>query len=245
MSAGAIFREALSILNRSHLPEVSRRDLSAALEAGRAGPLAFLYRAGMEAGLPRDKLLTRAAAIYYSFCAVSLSDDLTDGECVYLVEPFRTGPCTELILQTLFFQVLTEAGIPGSILSAAAGDLVACGGAQHIEMRTQRWSASVFRTVAEGIAGRLWSAYLQILWCDTWLASRAATVGMNVGLLVSVWDDIRSADPRYTSLPATDKRQVVAWAVGIARELRKENLRCLETLLRTAEPVLKRVSHKD
>ena len=59
MSAGAIFQETLRILNRQHLPEVSQRDLLAVLEAGRPGPLAFLYEAGAEAGLPRQKLLMR------------------------------------------------------------------------------------------------------------------------------------------------------------------------------------------
>jgi hypothetical protein len=237
MSAGAVFREALHLLNRHHLPGVSQRDLLAVLDAG-PGILSFLYEAGAEARLPRQKLLTRAAAIYFSFCAVSLSDDLTDGDCTYLSAPFRSGPCTQLILQTLFFHVLTEADVSGSVLSAAARDLVACGGAQHIEMRTRHWSAPVFREVAEGIAGRLWSAYLQILWCGTWLAGRAAAVGMNIGRSASVWDDIRSNDPRYTSLPEADKREVVAWAIAAAQALRKENLRCLETLLWTIEPVL-------
>src|SRR5215475_1510507 len=117
MSAGAVFQEALRILNRQPLPEVSQRDLLAALEAGRPGPLAFLYDAGTEAGLPRQVLLTRAAAIYISFCAVNLCDDLTDDECRYLSAPFQSGPCTQAILHHLFFEIIAEANLPGTVLS--------------------------------------------------------------------------------------------------------------------------------
>lgn len=121
-------------------------------------------------------------------------------------------------------------------------DLNGRGGAQHIEMRTRQWRAPVFREVAEGIAGRQVSAYLQILWHDTWLADRAVAVGMNVGLVVLVREDIRSGDPRYTTLPKADKREVLAWAMKAMQALRKENLRCLDALLQTIEPILKETS---
>ena len=111
-------------------------------------------------------------------------------------------------------------------------------GQQLIEVRTQRWSALVFREVAEGIAGRQWSAYLQILWCDTALSSRAVTVSMNAGLAGHVVKDISSGDPRYTTLPQADKREVVAWARAAAQALRDEHLRCLDALLLTIDPVL-------
>jgi hypothetical protein len=218
---------------------VSRRDLLAALEAGHPGPLAFLYDAGAEAGLPRQTLLTRAAAIYLGFCAINLCDDLTDNECSYLSEPFQSGPCAQFILHNLFFTTLTEANLPNSVLSAATRDLVAAAGAQHLEMRTQQWRAPVFREVAEGIAGRQWSAYLQILWSDTELASRAALIGRNVGLVTLMWEDICSGDPRYTTLPDPDKHEVVAWATAVTEALRRENLRCLNAVLRAIDPVVR------
>jgi len=240
MSAGAVFLEVRRLVNRQDLPAVSKHDLMAVLEAGRPGPLAFLYAAGTEAGLPRPQVLTRAAAVYLSLGAIGLSDDLTDNECTYLPDPFRTGPCTELMLQTLAFQAIAEANLPSSALSAITQDLIRCGGAQHIEMRTRRWTAAIFREIAEGIVGRLWSAYLQILWTGSRLAKRASAVGMQIGVSASVWDDIRSHDSRYTSLSEQDKRQVVAWATAAAQSLRKENLHCLDSLLRQMEPVLRR-----
>lgn len=239
MSAGAVFQEVLRVLSRQHLPTVTRRDLLAALEAGRSGSLAFLYEAGAEAGLPHKMLLTRAAAIYFIFCAGNLADDLSDGEVTYLTDPFRVGPCTQLILHTLFFHTLIEADLPNQTLSLVTQEMIAAVGPQHIEVRTKQWNAPVFREVAEGIAGRQWSAYLQILWYGTTLASRATKIGMNAGIAAHVVKDIQSQDPRYTTLPEADKREIVAWAVEAAQALRTENLHCLNALLRTIDPVLK------
>jgi hypothetical protein len=206
------FQEVLRVLNRCALPEVSQRDLLAALEAARPGPLEFLYDAGAEAGLPYQKLLTRATAIYFNFCAGNLADDLMDGDCTYLSKPFRLGPCLQYILQTLCFRTLLKAELPDPTLASVTRELVKAAGQQLIEVRTQQWSAPVFREVVEGITGCKWSAYLQILWCDTALSSRAVTTSMNAGLAGQVVNDISSGDPRYTTLPEADKREVVAWA---------------------------------
>jgi len=239
MSAGVVFQEALRIFNRQHLPEVARQDVLAALKAGRPGTLAFTYDAGVEAGLPRQELLTRAAAIYFIFCAGNLADDLSDGEVTYLADPVRIGPCTQLILLTLAFHTLVEAKLPRQTLSLVTQEMIAAVGPQHIEVRTKRWNAKVFCEVAEGIAGRQWSAYLQILWFGTTLAKRAATIGMNAGIAAHVVRDIESHDPRYTTLSKADKRKVVTWATRAARALRKEHLGCLDALLRGITPVLK------
>jgi len=238
MSAGAIFQEALRVLVNQRLPEVGQRDLVAALEAARPGPLAFLYVAGVDAGLPYEKLLRRAVGIYFNFCAGNLADDLMDGDCTYLSEPFRLGPCVQYVLQTLSYRTLLEAELPGPTLASVTGELIAAAGQQLIEVRTRRWSAPLFREVAQGIACRQWSAYLQILWCGTPLSSRAVTVSVNAGLAGHVVKDIRTGDPRYTTLPGADKREVLAWARAAAQGLRDEHLRCLDALLLTIDPVL-------
>src|SRR4051812_7396710 len=103
MSAGAVYHKVMSVLGSQRLPEVSERDVLAALEAGRPGPMPFLYAAGVESGLPEQNFLARAAGIYIGFCAGNLADDLSDGDCTYLIEPSRIGPCTQLTLHTLFF----------------------------------------------------------------------------------------------------------------------------------------------
>jgi len=238
MSAGAIFQEALRVLVRQQLQEVSQRDVVATLEAGRPGPLAFTYAAGEDAGLPFQKLLTRATAIYFNFCAGNLADDLMDGECTYLSDPFRLGPCVQYILQSLCFRTLLEAELPPPTHTSVTQELLAAAGQQLIEVRTQQWSAQMFSQVAEGIASRQWSAYLQILWWDTPLSSRAVNVSMNAGLAGHVVKDISSADPRYTTLPEADKREIIARARIAAQALREEHLRCLDALLMTIDPVL-------
>jgi hypothetical protein len=242
MSAGIVFHKALGVLGSQRLPEVSERDLLAALEAARPGPMAFLYVAGAEAQLPDQTLLTRTAAIYYNFCAGNLADDLMDGDCTYLSEPFRLGPCVQYILQTLCFHTLMEANLRGHTLASAARDLVAAAGQQLIEVRAQQWSASRFRTVAEGIAARQWSAYMQILWCGTDLADRAVAVGINAGIAAHVAKDIQSQDPRYMTMPEADKREIVALAIAAAQGLREEHLHCLDALLLTIDPVLHEAS---
>jgi len=240
MSAGVIFQEALRTLNRYSFPEVSGRDLLAALEAGRPGPLAFLYDAGVEAKLPRQTLLRRAAAIYLGFCAVNLCDDLTDAECTYLSDPFLSGPCTQAILHHVFFALLAEEHFPSVVLTAVVHDLIAAGGAQHTEMHTRQWSAPVFREVAAGIAGRPWSAYLRILWHGTTFADRAAVIGMHVGQATLLWEDISSGDARYATLPTAEKHEIVTWATTIIDTLRKENLRCMKTTLQVISTMLTR-----
>jgi len=119
-------------------------------------------------------------------------------------------------------------------------DLIAAGGGQHIEIHTRQWSASVLREVAEGIAGRPWSAYLQIVWHGTDLARRAAQIGMNVGLVTLLWEDIISGDARYATLSTAEKDEIVTWAMVIAEALRKEDLRCLEAVLKAIDPVFAR-----
>jgi hypothetical protein len=242
LRAEAVFLEVLDILSRQPVPEISQTDLLAALNAGRLGPLPFLYEAGVEAGLPHKTLLTRAAAIYFNFCAGNLADDLMDSECTYLSEPFRLGPCVQYILQTLCFQTLLEANLPSPVCSSFAQELVAAAGQQLVEVRTKQWSASLFRDVAEGIAGRQWSAYMQILWCGTPLANRAATIGMNGGVAAHVVKDMKSQDLRYTTMPEADKREIVAWAMAAAHALREEHLRCLDAMLLTIDPVLQEAS---
>src|ERR1019366_9114473 len=239
MSGGAVFQEVLRIVARQQLPDVSCRDILAVLDANRKEPLEFLYLAGVEASLPPEHIISRAASIYLNLCAGSLCDDLSDGDCTYLAEPYRIGPCTQATMQVLFFHSLAETGLPSATISAVARELVAAIGPQHIELRTKRWTAAVFRQVAEGIAGRQWSAYMQILWHGTPLAARAAAIGRRAGIAAVVREDIQSRDRRYTTLSKAHKREVVNWALGAVRALRAEHLRCIDAALQNIAPVLR------
>ncbi len=240
MSAGAIFQEALRIVVQQSLPEVSQEDVVAALRAGGSGSLEFVYEAGAEAGLTPAQILSRGAALYFNFCAGNLADDLSDGDCSYLAEPHRIGPCTQFILQNLFFYTLANADLPNHTLSFVARELIRAAGPQHVELRTNRWNKALFRQVAEGIAGRQWSAYLEILWCGTPLADRAEFVGLNAGVAAHTVKDIQSHDLRFVTMEAADKREVVIWALTAARALHAEHLRCVDALLSALEPALEK-----
>ncbi|MFP2933842.1 hypothetical protein ACLESO_53680, partial [Pyxidicoccus sp. 3LG] len=125
MSGGALYQEALRVLRRLELPEVSERDVLEALEAGQPGPLPLFYEAGAEAGLPRSVLLARGAGLFFSYCAGNLADDLIDGDCTYHAQPLRVGPCVQFLLQNLAFATLAgeQAGVPGAVLAEATRTL--------------------------------------------------------------------------------------------------------------------------
>jgi hypothetical protein len=237
MSAGAVFREALRLVRQQALPEEAERDVLVALEAGRPGPLALLYEAGLEAGLEREVLLRRAAGLFFCACAANLMDDLADGECTYYAQPHRVAPGVALVLLGLSCAALARARVPAPVLAEASGLLAAAAGLQTLEVHTQAWTASVFQRVAEGIAGHQWALYLRVLWEGTALAGRSA-VGHKLGVVAHVAEDIRSGDTRFHGMPEADRRTVVAWARTAAEAVRHEGLRCLDAVLRTVDPVL-------
>lgn len=238
MSAGALFQEILRVVVQQRLPDVSQQDVVCALEAARPGPLEFLYEAGREARLTTRAIVARAAPIYFIFSAANLSDDLSDDECTYLANPHRVGPCSQLTLEVLFLQTVLKLGLPGRVMSKVSRELIDATGSQHLELTTKQWSAPLFRKVAEGIAGRQWSAYLQILWSGTSLAGRAKSIGTGMGIGAHVMTDIKSADPRFTTLTDPEKREIVNWALGKVRRLRGEHLQCIDAVLMTIVPVL-------
>lgn len=238
MSGGAVYQEALRVLRRQELPEQAERDVLTALEAGHPGPLALLYEAGAEAGLPREALLLRGAGLFFSFCAGNLADDLIDGDCTYYPEPLRVAPYVQFALQNLAWATLARAQVPTEELVGGGRALVAAAGPQALEVRTREWTAPVYRQVAEGIAGQQWAAYLRLLWAGTVLAERGAAAGRGLGVAAHVAEDIRSQDARFFSMPPEHQREVVGWAREAADGVRRQGLRCLEAALRRIDPIL-------
>jgi hypothetical protein len=237
MSAGAVFQEALRALRQHGLPEEAERDVLAAMEAGRPGPLALLYAVGAEAGLGRAVLLRRAG-LFLCSCAANLADDLADGECTYLEQPQRLGPGVQFALQSLCLATLARAELPAPVLAEAAEDMVTAAGLQVLEVRTAAWTAPRFKQVAEGIAGQQWALYLRVLWEGTARAGRAVAVGRSLGVAAHVAEDVRSLDPRFHGMPEEDRREVLAWAREAVDAVRHEGVACLDAVLRTVEPLL-------
>ncbi len=238
MSAGVVFQEVLRVLREHSLPEEAERDLLVALEAGRPGPLALLYAAGAEAGLARAVMLRRAAGLFFCFCAANLADDLADGDCSYYAEPVRTAPGVQFALLGLSTATVARAEVPAPVLETMARAQVAMAALQALEVRTQAWTAPVYIRVAEGIAGQQWALYLRVLWEGTALAEQAMALGLHLGVVAHVAEDIRSGDARFHDMPEPDRLEVLAWARNSADTVRRASLRCLDAVLRTVDPVL-------
>jgi len=241
MSGGVIFQETLRIANKSGLHELAERDVLRSLQAARiAGPLDLLYDCAAAAKLEREQRLVRGAAIFFTFTAGNLADDLADGECDYLDEPSRTGPCVQFILQNLFFATATRSNVAPNVALEVAMCLARAGGPQLLEVRTRQWTAELARVVGESIAGLQYAAYLQLLWAGTPLESRAVEIGTALGVAGHVAKDLATDDPRISSLPPSDADSVIAWAREQADVLRRENLPCLDATLRYIDPILAR-----
>jgi hypothetical protein len=138
----------------------------------------------------------------------------------------------------MFFCAAAAEPLPNIALRDVARELIQGAGPQHLELRTTRWNSDLFKQVAEGIAGRQWSAYLQILWFGTRLEERAIPIGMNAGILAHTAKDIQTADPRFITMLPEHKEEILAWARASAQMLRAERLHCLDLLLLAVEPVL-------
>lgn len=244
MSGGSVFLECLRVLRSLELPAVAERDLVAAIEAARPGSLSLLYEAGLNAGLERSVLLRRAAACHFAYAGGSLADDIADGDCTYLEQPLKTGTCAVFLLQHLFLQVMAETGVPSEVLGAAASLLVKAAARQHIEVRTTAWTAPLFREVAEIGAGAPFAAWLSMMWHNTRFASRAQSIGFNIGVVSQTAEDHRSGDPRFTTLSPQDRAEVLAWSLQAVDALHQESMSFLTPFLRAEEPVLRAATEK-
>lgn len=239
MSGGVIYRRALQVVDDLEVTGTADREAVAALEAARQDALLqLLYEAGHEAGLAREDLLERAVGCFLSYAAGNLADDLIDGECDYLEDPIRLGPSTQFLLQHASQLAWLRSKAPREALARAADQLARAAGPNHVEVRTTRWTADVFRLVGEAISGRQWAAYLEVLWGGTALEGRAGRVGVAMGAVGHLAEDVRSEDVRWTSLPPEEKEAVRRWALSLVAALREERLAIVDYTLRGAELVL-------
>ncbi len=220
------------------MPDAAQRDVLAALEAGRPGPLTMFYVMGEDAGLAPEPLLARAAALYIGFCCGNLTDDLVDGDCTYLASPATMGPWLQQLLHDAFFAAVAAAGIPPATIASAARDLAFAAGAHQSEVRTTAWNAQIYRQIGSGIAGRQYAGYLRILWHDSKLASLAEPLGLALGEVAHIAEDVRSGDRRFWSMVAAERSAVVRWAVETLSSVRASGLRSVEVLARSLAPIL-------
>ncbi|UJR79210.1 hypothetical protein [Sandaracinus amylolyticus] len=221
MSEGAVYREALAWIVALELDPATERDLVWCLDAGRTGPLAFLYAACVEAGVDAARARARAAGAFFSFAAGNLADDLADGDCTYLEPAPRVGPCAQFALQNAAWSMWSGAGdVDRDTLRAIGRDLVRAASMQHVEVRTERFDLATTQRIAEAMGGLQYAAYLRAAWAGTALAPRAAEIGAALGTAGFVAEDFRSDDARVTTLAPDDRRALARWADAILESAR-------------------------
>lgn len=239
MLGGAIFQQVLRIVRDLELPEAAARDLLAVLQAGNPGPLPAVNEAGYEAGLSRDQILDRGAGVFLCFAAGNLADDIMDGDCTYLDDPVRLGPCYQFLLQNLAFDVLSRTSVPREVLARCARELALAAGPQPLEMRAETFDFALYQVVGAGIAGRQWGAYLTLLWAGTHLEPRALHVGRMMGYVSLLVSDLESNDRRFYSQSPDDQRRTLEHALALVEELKSEDLRTVGFMVPRAEQVLR------
>ena len=239
MSGGVVYRRALGLVDELGLEGVADREALAALVAAHEPPLLqLLYEAGHEAGLEREDLLARGAGCFLSFAAGNLADDIIDGDCDYLEDAIRFGPSTQFLLQNAAYRCWLSSSAPKEALRRAADELARAAAPNHLEVRAEGFTAALFRQVGEGIVGRQWAAYLEVLWGGTRLDDVAARVGMGIGVIAHLADDVRGEDRRWTTLPDDDKAAVRRWALELAKGIKPLGLVTVGHVLRASAAVL-------
>lgn len=210
MSGGAVHRHAVRHLVRGG---VNRPAVMKAIEAGQGGPLQIAYDLGVDAGLPRDILLDRAAAVFLMFACLNLTDDLQDGDAGdYLAAPASEGPAVQLLLQCESFALLAAAGVAPSDIAAIGHDVATAAAGQLEEIEDAAWTADRYLRVGESIAGLQYAVYATIMWSGTPLAPDARAVGRALGFAAHVAEDLRSEDRRLLSVPEADLDRVLSVA---------------------------------
>src|SRR5215211_89978 len=78
-----------------------------------------LVQAGLDAGLPREDTIKRAATCFFTSSAFNLSDDLSDDDCDYL--PPAPAQAVVLILHSLFVAGLRDLHLPSGASAPRPG----------------------------------------------------------------------------------------------------------------------------
>jgi len=237
MMGGVVFRKALSLMREKKLPDESERDLVVAMDNARV-TLPLLSALGVDAGLEREVLLTRAAAVLFNLAAANAADELVDGDCDYL--PHRVVPGTQYVLQVLFFETLTRTGHSMEQLGGILEELVAAAAPVAIEVRTEKWTLPVSRLVAETLTGGQYATYLRILWAGTPLEPQARSVGRDLGVAGHVALDLLSNDRRVVELEDAERAELLAWTWEAVERLREVRLPSVDSALRAIAPVIAR-----
>ncbi|MEE9383544.1 MAG: hypothetical protein V3V08_09040 [Nannocystaceae bacterium] len=230
MSGGLLRQATLREVARAGLPDAVLKPLAVVLERGLfSGSLAdFLYLAGRDVGFEHEETVARCVPILLLYCAGNLTDDIVDGEDSY-VEDQRLSAALECVLLSHAFGLLARGPVSREDIAAAMRNIAVATGHLATELCTTRWSAARYMDVGHAIAGLQFQALLRLLWGAR--HPNTDPIGNAVGVVIHVAEDIRSEDPRFTSMAGQDRARVLAWARVAAERLRAQGLRSLDAVV--------------
>lgn len=219
-----IHRHALEALRSHGVTGVAAVDARLALERVSDESQRLFIWAAEDGGIQGLPGLSRLASIWLASAAVNLADDMADGECGYLEG--RVAPGVVFLLLAASGAVAAEGRVSMQALRSFHSCLARASAGQSREVRIQRWTAEVYREVAEQIGGEQFAAYFRLIWDGTSLTNEAEAIGRSIGCLGVVFTDITSSDRRYHSLSETDRAEIHAWCEQLRAALRGTELRC-------------------
>ena len=236
MSGVEVLRRAFGRLAAHRLDLEVDRLVVGALRAAAPGPSSLLLQAGQDAGLGRSEAIDRASACFFAFSAFNLSDDLSDGDCDYL--PPRQAQAVVLILDALFVTSLRDLHLSSDVEAQVLRDLIAAEEAQVLELSSSSWNAARLRVVTDGIAGRQWAAYLQVMWAGTPMEDRATEVALDIGRVGLLAGDITSEDARFVTLSPMERRSVLEEALAGVRALESVGANVARSVVANCGPII-------
>ena len=143
-----------------------------------------------------------------------------------------------LILDALFVTSLRDLHLSSDVEAQVLRDLIAAEEAQVLELSSSSWNAARLRVVTDGIAGRQWAAYLQVMWAGTPMEDRATEVALDIGRVGLLAGDITSEDPRFVTLSPMERRSVLEEALAGVRALESVGANVARSVVANCGPII-------
>jgi len=236
MSAGAIHREASAALAALGPTPETASDYSVILEQARPY-LPFLCEAAWEANPDADIARRRAAGAYLINAAANIADDLADGDAGYLETPLRLVPGAQWVLQQTGNGLVMASGLSPDAFARACALLGRAGVWAQVENRAPVWTEAFYRAYAHDVAGLQAAGMLLLLWGDTPLESRCLPLGLAVGVLSLMAEDIAESKPRWRALPHDARDRLQARGRELFEELTRADERCAVLVRNAVRPL--------
>jgi hypothetical protein len=184
-----------------------RTAIGIAVAKGKRTLLDLWLDLGVEAELPWDVAVQRAAACYLYYCHINLTDDMQDGDCDYL--PPRLAPLVLVALTNLSETLRSRASVSVGANGRAAEGIARAIAAQYVECTHGIHDASSYLLVGRGIAGEQFASYFDWFLDGTRWERDAHRYGFVLGNLAHLQIDILTRDERFLALPSEAREMIV------------------------------------